>query len=711
MQGLRGAAQEKHMSYHKVEIEFNGKPLTIETGKMARQADGATVVTYGETKILCTAVSARTMRPGQDFFPLVVNYQEKFYASGKIPGSFFRRERGATERETLICRLIDRPMRPLFPKGYMNETQIMPTVISADCINDPDTLSILAASAAVTVSDIPFAGPIAAVRVGRVEGEFIANPTIEQMEQSDIEIVVAGSRDAIMMVEGEADLVSEDEMLEAVFFGHRSIQPLIDMQEELQAKVGVAKREFAEPEVDAELEAKVTEACEAQIAEAVKIREKQERYAALSANRERVQEMFAADYPEREGEISAIIAGVEKRVVRRMIIQDKIRIDGRDMNTIRPITCEVGILPRAHGSALFTRGETQALVTTTLGTSSDEQRIDNIQGMDFKKFMLHYNFPPFCVGETSMRLFPGRREIGHGMLAERSVSKILPAFDDFPYTIRIVSDILESNGSSSMASVCGASLSLMDAGVPVKKPVAGIAMGLVKEGDEIAVLSDILGDEDHLGDMDFKVTGTEDGIAALQMDIKIDGVTRDIMHTALEQAREGRMHILGKMAETISAAREDLSPYAPRITTVYVKPEQVRTVIGAGGKTVRGIIEATGCGIDIEDDGRINISSADGAAAAEAARLISELTQEAEVGRIYDGTVKKIMDFGAFVEIFSGTDGLVHVSELAKERVRNVTDVLKEGDKVRVKCIGVDRQGKIKLSRKEAVADDAKSDS
>lgn len=696
------------MSYQKVEIDFNGKPLTIETGKMARQADGATVVTYGETKILCTAVSAKTMRPGQDFFPLVVNYQEKFYASGKIPGSFFRRERGATERETLICRLIDRPMRPLFPKGYMNETQIMPTVVSADCINDPDTLAILAASASVSVSDIPFAGPIAAVRVGRVEGEFIANPTIEQMELSDIEIVVAGSRDAIMMVEGEADLVSEDEMLEAVFFGHRSIQPLIEMQEKLQQQVGIAKREFSVPEVDAELEQKVTEVCEAQIVEAVKLQDKQERYAALSANRERVQELLAEEFPEREGEIGSIIASVEKRVVRQMILQDRIRIDGRDMQTIRPISSEVGILPRAHGSALFTRGETQALVTTTLGTASDEQRIDNIQGMDFKKFMLHYNFPPFCVGETSMRLFPGRREIGHGMLAERSVSKVLPAFDDFPYTIRIVSDILESNGSSSMASVCGASLSLMDAGVPVKNPVAGIAMGLVKEGDDIAVLSDILGDEDHLGDMDFKVTGTEEGIAALQMDIKIDGVTRDIMHTALEQAREGRLHILGKMAEAISKSRDDLSPYAPRITTVFVKPEQVRTIIGAGGKTVRGIIEATGCGIDIEDDGRINISSADGAAAAEAARMISELTQEAEVGKIYEGTVKKIMDFGAFVEIFAGTDGLVHVSELAKERVRNVTDVLNEGDAVRVKCIGVDRQGKIKLSRKEALADDGK---
>lgn len=696
------------MSYQKVEIEFNGKPLSIETGKMARQADGATVVTYGETKILCTAVSAKTMRPGQDFFPLVVNYQEKFYASGKIPGSFFRRERGATERETLICRLIDRPMRPLFPKGYMNETQIMPTVVSADCINDPDTLSILAASASVSVSDIPFAGPIAAVRVGRVEGEFIANPTIEQMEESDIEIVVAGSRDAIMMVEGEADLVSEDEMLEAVFFGHRSIQPLIEMQEKLQQQVGITKRDFSVPEVDTELEQKVTEVCETQIVEAVKLQDKQERYAALSANRERVQELLAEEFPEREGEIGSIIASVEKRVVRQMILQDRIRIDGRDMQTIRPITSEVGILPRAHGSALFTRGETQALVTTTLGTASDEQRIDNIQGMDFKKFMLHYNFPPFCVGETSMRLFPGRREIGHGMLAERSVSKVLPAFDDFPYTIRIVSDILESNGSSSMASVCGASLSLMDAGVPVKNPVAGIAMGLVKEGDDIAVLSDILGDEDHLGDMDFKVTGTEEGIAALQMDIKIDGVTRDIMHTALEQAREGRLHILEKMAEAISESRDDLSPYAPRITTVYVKPEQVRTIIGAGGKTVRGIIEATGCGIDIEDDGRINISSADGAAAAEAARMISELTQEAEVGKIYDGTVKKIMDFGAFVEIFAGTDGLVHISELAKERVRNVTDVLNEGDSVRVKCIGVDRQGKIKLSRKEVLADEAK---
>ncbi|MBN2645326.1 MAG: polyribonucleotide nucleotidyltransferase [Desulfuromonadaceae bacterium] len=691
------------MSYQKIEVDFNGQPLTIETGKMARQADGATVVTYGETKILCTVVSAKTMREGQDFFPLTVNYQEKFYASGKIPGSFFRRERGSSERETLICRLIDRPMRPLFPKGYLYETQIIPTVISADCVNDPDTLSVLAASAAVTVSDIPFAGPIAAVRVGRVEGAFVANPTLEQMKQSDVDIVVAGSRDAIMMVEGEADLISEDEMLEAVFFGHESIQPLITMQEQLQQQVGVVKREFSLPAIDAELEEKVVAAGEAGVRAAVSIRTKQERYAAMKENRAQVQQQLAESFPERGGEIDTIMSKIEKRVVRRMIIEDGVRIDGRDMKTVRPISCEVGLLPRAHGSALFTRGETQALVTATLGTASDEQRMDNIQGMEFKKFMLHYNFPPFSVGETSMRLFPGRREIGHGMLAERSATKIMPTFDAFPYTIRIVSDILESNGSSSMASVCGASMALMDAGVPVKQPVAGIAMGLIKEGDDVAVLSDILGDEDHLGDMDFKVTGTCDGVAALQMDIKIGGVTRDIMHKALAQAREGRLHILEKMAEAISVSREDLSPYAPRITTVYVKPDQVRTVIGSGGKTVRGIIEATGCGIDIEDDGRINVSSADGAAAKLAVRMIRELTQEAEVGKLYNGTVKKVMDFGAFVEIFAGTDGLVHISELAEERVRNVTDVLNEGDKVLVKCIGVDRQGKIKLSRKEAL--------
>jgi polyribonucleotide nucleotidyltransferase len=691
------------MAYHKVEVEFNGQPLTIETGKMARQADGAVVVTYGETKVMCTVVSARKMREGQDFFPLTVNYQEKFFASGKIPGSFFRRERGTNERETLICRLIDRPMRPLFPKGYMFETQLMPTVISADLINDPDTLAMVAASACVEVSDIPFEGPIAAVRVGRVDGQLVANPTLEQQAASDLAIVVAGSRDAVMMVEGESKFLSEQEMLDAIFFGHESLQPLIEVQSELAKLVGVEKRPFAVAVVDEALKTRVTEVAEAKVLEAVQIRTKQERYAALADNRAAVQELLAAECAGREDEIATILGSVEKRVVRQMVTRDRVRIDGRDMSTIRPISCEVGLLPRVHGSALFTRGETQALVTTTLGTKTDEQRMDNIQGMEFKNFMLHYNFPPFCVGETSMRLFPGRREIGHGMLAERSAAQILPKHEDFPYTIRIVSDVLESNGSSSMASVCGASMALMDAGVPVTEPIAGIAMGLIKEGDDIAILSDILGDEDHLGDMDFKVTGSVKGITALQMDIKISGVTKQIMEQALEQAREGRNHILGEMAKAIEAPRGELSPYAPRITSIKVKTDQVRTVIGSGGKNVRGIIEATGCAIDIHDDGTINIASSDGEAAKAAIKMIRDLTQEAEVGKLYEGTVRKIMEFGAFVEIYPGTDGLVHVSELDKERVRNVTDVLNEGDKVLVKCIGVDRQGKIKLSRKEAL--------
>jgi polyribonucleotide nucleotidyltransferase len=585
----------------------------------------------------------------------------------------------------------------------MFETQLMPTVISADLINDPDTLAMVAASACVEVSDIPFEGPIAAVRVGRVDGQLVANPTLEQQAASDLAIVVAGSRDAVMMVEGESKFLSEQEMLDAIFFGHESLQPLIEVQSELAKLVGVEKRPFAVAVVDEALKTRVTEVAEAKVLEAVQIRTKQERYAALADNRAAVQELLAAECAGREDEIATILGSVEKRVVRQMVTRDRVRIDGRDMSTIRPISCEVGLLPRVHGSALFTRGETQALVTTTLGTKTDEQRMDNIQGMEFKNFMLHYNFPPFCVGETSMRLFPGRREIGHGMLAERSAAQILPKHEDFPYTIRIVSDVLESNGSSSMASVCGASMALMDAGVPVTEPIAGIAMGLIKEGDDIAILSDILGDEDHLGDMDFKVTGSVKGITALQMDIKISGVTKQIMEQALEQAREGRNHILGEMAKAIEAPRGELSPYAPRITSIKVKTDQVRTVIGSGGKNVRGIIEATGCAIDIHDDGTINIASSDGEAAKAAIKMIRDLTQEAEVGKLYEGTVKKIMEFGAFVEIYPGTDGLVHVSELDKERVRNVTDVLNEGDKVLVKCIGVDRQGKIKLSRKEAL--------
>ncbi|OEU49339.1 MAG: polyribonucleotide nucleotidyltransferase [Desulfuromonadales bacterium C00003096] len=691
------------MAYQKVEIEFNGQPLTIETGKMARQADGATVITYGGTKILCTAVSGKKMKEGQAFFPLVVNYQEKFYAGGKIPGSFFRRERGSTERETLICRLIDRPLRPLFPKGYMFETQIMPTVISVDLENDPDTLALVGCSAALEISDIPFDGPIASVRVARVEGQLIANPNFEQREASDLDLTVAGSREAVIMVEGEADFLSEDEILEAIFFGHEAMQPLIEVQSELRKIAGKEKREFSVPEPDQALAAKVATLAEARLLEAVKIRSKQERYAAVGVIKEEIVAELVDEEASNKEEISETLSALQKRVVRQMIIRDQIRIDGRDFNTVRPINSEVGLLPRAHGSALFTRGETQALVAVALGTSKDEQRMDNVQSMDFKKFMLHYNFPPFCVGETSMRLFPGRREIGHGMLAERSVSKILPVHDDFPYTIRVVSETLESNGSSSMASVCGATLALMDAGVPVTKAVAGIAMGLIKEGDDVAVLSDILGDEDHLGDMDFKVTGAAEGVTALQMDIKIGGVNKAIMKQALEQAREGRIHILGKMAEAISVPREELSPYAPRITTIQVKPDQVRTVIGSGGKNVRGIIEATGCAIDIEDDGRINIASADGDACKMAIKMIRDLTQEAEKGKLYMGTVRKIMEFGAFVEIFPGTDGLVHISELDKERVRNVTDILKEGDQVLVKCLDIDRQGKIKLSRKEAL--------
>jgi len=698
------------MAYHKVEVPFNGQPLTIETGKMARQADGATVITYGETKVLCTAVSARTMREGQDFFPLTVNYQEKFYAAGKIPGSFFRRERGSTERETLICRLIDRPMRPLFPKGYLFETQIMPTVVSADCVNDPDTLAMVAASAAVMVSDIPFEGPIAAVRVGRVDGKLIANPTLPQIEESELNIVVSGSREAVMMVEGEADLISEKEMLEAIFFGHESLQPLLDVQLELQKLVGVEKRPFEVAEVDANLEAKVTQLAEQRLADANRIQTKQERYATVDLIKAEVKEALSEEFPERGGEISSILGSIAKRVVRQMVTREKVRIDGRDTKTVRPITCETGVLPRAHGSALFTRGETQALVALALGTKQDEQRMDNIQGMEFKNFLLHYNFPPFCVGETSMRLFPGRREIGHGMLAERSVAAVLPDHDDFPYTIRLVSDILESNGSSSMASVCGSSLALMDGGAPIKEAVAGIAMGLIKEGDDVAILSDILGDEDHLGDMDFKVTGTRDGVAALQMDIKITGVNREIMEQALEQAREGRIHILDKMAEAIATSREELSPYAPRITSINVKPDQVRVVIGPGGKNIRGIIDATGCQIDIDDDGKVNIFSTDGESAKKAIKMVRDLTEEPEVGKLYQGTVKKIMEFGAFVEILPGTDGLVHISELDKERVKAVTDILKEGDEVLVKCIAIDRQGKIKLSRKEALGQTAPQD-
>lgn len=691
------------MTKHTVQAVIQGKTLSIETGWLAKQANGAVVVRSGDTVVLVTAVAAKNVREGQDFFPLTVNYQEKAYAGGKIPGGFFKREGRPSESETLVCRLIDRPIRPLFPENFLNETQIMATVVSADQDSDPAMLSIVGASAALEISDIPFLGPIAGVKVGRVDGKFICNPSAEELEKSDIEIVVAGSKDAVIMVEGGANVVSEQDMLDAVYFGHEAMQPLLKAQEELRGLAGVPKREVVAPTVDEALKTRVAELARGKVKEAVRIKTKAERRDQLAAIKEEVLAALLPEYEERTAEIAAFLGDLEYEIVREHIVKDGERIDGRDTRTVRKITPEVGLLPRAHGSALFTRGETQALVAATLGTSSDEQRVDSLYGESRKRFLLHYNFPPFCVGETSMRLSPARREIGHGMLAQRALTAVLPHYDDFPYTIRIVSDTLESNGSSSMATVCGGSLSMMDAGIPIKAPVAGIAMGLIKEGEDVSILTDILGDEDHLGDMDFKVAGTADGVTALQMDIKITGVTRDIMKKALEQAREGRLHILEKMAETIAEPRKEMSPFAPRITTIYVKTDKIRDVIGSGGKNIRGITEATGVTIDIEDSGKINIASHDMAACELAIKMIRDLTAEAEEGKLYMGTVRKVMDFGAFVEIFPGTDGLVHISELDTERVKNVSDVLREGDKVLVKCIGIDKQGKIKLSRKEAL--------
>ena len=694
---------------HTVTLQFSGRELTISTGKMAKQASGAVVVKSGDTVVLVTAVATKTAKEGQDFFPLTVNYQEKAYAGGKIPGSFFKREGRPSDNETLTCRLIDRPIRPLFPEYFLNDTQIMATVMSADEDNDPAILAMVGASAALEVSDIPFLGPIAGVKVGRVDGQFVANPTVAQQEKSDIEIVVAASRDAVIMVEGSAANVPEEVMLEAIFFGKDAIQPILDAQEELKRLAGVPLRELTPPVVDEVLRARVKDLAYAGIKEAVRIKAKTERHNRIHEITEATlttiaeEDAVAENYARNDKAIKGFLGDLEYELVREHILKDGERIDGRDTKTIRPITTEVGLLPRAHGSALFTRGETQAIVAATLGTSVDEQRIDSLYRETRKKFFLHYNFPPFSVGETSFRLAPGRREIGHGMLAERALERVLPKHDDFPYTIRIVSDILESNGSSSMASVCGGSMAMMDAGVPLSAPVAGIAMGLIKEGDDVAIISDILGDEDHLGDMDFKVAGTAEGVTALQMDIKIAGVSKAIMKQALEQAREGRLHILGEMAKTLGTSRPELSTYAPRITTIWIKPDKIRDVIGTGGKNIRGITEATGVSIDIDDSGKINIASVDKAACDLAIKMIRDLTAEAEEGKLYMGTVKKIMDFGAFVEIFPGTDGLVHISELDTQRVKSVTDILKEGDQVLVKCIGIDKQGKIKLSRKEAL--------
>ena len=687
----------------KIELDFHGRPLAIEVGRVAKQADGAAWVRYGETVVLVTAVAVREVKLDTDFFPLTVDYQEKTFAAGKIPGGFFKREGRPSEKEILTCRLIDRSIRPLFADGLRCETQVIATVLSADRENDPDVVAMLGASAALHVSDIPFNGPLAGVRIGRIDGKWVINPTQTQLQESDTDIFLSGSKDAIVMVEGGATMVPEEEILEALFAGHEAIQPLLEIQEQLRRELGKVKRQVPLAELDAGVVRRVDELALAKLQQAIEIPEKLERYKRLAEVKSEVVTQAAAEFPGKEKQIKAAFDELKRKCFRGLVIQRERRIDGRGLKDIRPITCEVEVLPRTHGSALFTRGETQALVVATLGTASDEQRVDALLGEHYKKFMLHYNFPPFSVGEAKFLRGPGRREIGHGNLAERALVPVLPSEDSFPYTIRIVSEILESNGSTSMATVCGGSLALMDAGVPVLAPVAGIAMGLIKEGEHVRVLSDILGDEDHLGDMDFKVAGTPDGVTSLQMDIKISGVNRDIMRQALHQAREGRLHILGIMNETLATARTAVSGHAPRIITLKVKPEKIREIIGPGGKVIRGIIEATGVKIDVEDDGTVTIASSDEVAARKAIEMVQRIAAEAEIGKIYKGTVRKIVEFGAFVEILPGTDGLVHISQLAPERVRKVTDVLKEGDEVMVKVLDIDRQGKIRLSRKEAL--------
>ncbi|MBN2231883.1 MAG: polyribonucleotide nucleotidyltransferase [Deltaproteobacteria bacterium] len=684
------------------EIEVGRSNVVMETGKLAKQASGAILITAGETKVLVTAVAERTGREGIDFFPLTVDYQEKAFAAGKIPGGFFKREGRPSDRETLTSRLIDRPIRPLFPKGFTCETQVIATVLSADGRNDSAILALTGASAALMISDVPFHGPIAGVRVSRIRGELVCNPLLDELSESDMDIVMACSRDAVVMVEGGGREVSEEVVLEALARGHEAAIPFLDAQEEMARRVGRVKREVVAPELELQVVAAVNEIFADRFTAGLDIADKLERRDYFSDLKAEI----AAWLDEREiprGDLGEVFGKRLGAAIRRQIHEQGRRIAGRRVDEVRQISSEAGLLPRAHGSALFTRGETQALVAATLGTSSDEQKIDSLLGESYKRFMLHYNFPPFSVGEARFLRGPGRREIGHGALAERSLTPVLPPAEKFPYTIRIVSDILESNGSSSMATVCGGTLALMDAGVPISAPVAGIAMGLVKEGDDFIVLSDILGDEDHVGDMDFKVAGTRQGITAIQMDIKIAGLSREIMARALDQARRGRLEILDRMAETLEQPRSDISTYAPRIISINVHPDKIRDVIGPGGKHVKAIVEKTGAKIDIEDSGEIKIASSDEEAAQMAIAMIRDLTQEAEVGKVYLGKVVKIMDFGAFVEIFPGTDGLVHISQIAHERIRDVRDVLSEGEEVMVKVIEVDRQGKIKLSRKDAL--------
>ena len=688
---------------HKLQINFGGRPFSIETGKMAKQANGSVMVQYGETVVLVTAVTSEKKREGLDFIPLTVNYLEMTYAAGRIPGGFFKREGRPSDRETLISRFIDRPLRPLFPKGFQNEIQIIATVLSADQDNDPSILGMIGASSALSVSDIPFDGPIAGAKVGRIDGEFILNPTHEELELSDIDLFVAGSEDAIIMVEGSAKEVKEEEILEAILFGHQSLKPVIALQKQMKSALGVTPREFELRKPEETLYEKINAIAQDRLQETFGITEKGKRKAQLEETLQLTfRELGVEDEPSQKM-VETAFEETYRKLVRKLILEKKQRVDGRMLSEIRPITCEVGILPRTHGSALFTRGETQVLAVVTFGTSEDEQKINSLTGETYKSFMLHYNFPPFSTGEVSPLRSPSRREIGHGALAERAILPILPSNENFPYTIRIVSEVLESNGSSSMATVCGSSLSLMDAGVPIKAPVAGIAMGLILEDGRMAVLSDILGDEDHLGDMDFKVAGTAEGVTAIQMDIKIRGISKEIMREVLNQAREGRCYILTKMNETISEPRKDLSRHAPRIVSLQVKQEKIRDVIGPGGKNIRAIIDQTGVKVDVEDSGQVKLASPNYEAIEKAIYMIKRLTQEVEVGALYTGKVVRILGFGAIVELFPGTDGLIHISQLAEGHVKEVTDVLKEGDEVFVKVIDIDPQGRIRLSRKAAL--------
>jgi polyribonucleotide nucleotidyltransferase len=687
---------------NRVELDWGGRKLVLETGKVARQADGAVVATYGESTVLATVVAAKTPREGVDFLPLTVDYQEKFYAAGRIPGGYFKREGRPTEKETLVSRLIDRPVRPLFVDGWRNETQVIVTTLSHDMENDPDMLAMVAASAALTLSGVPFMGPIGAARVGFINGEYVLNPMIDEMPESHLDLVVAGTTDAVLMVESEARELPEEVMLGAVMFGHRHFQPVIQAIIQLAEKAAKEPRELVTVD-NADLEKEMLGLVENDLRTAYAISAKQERYAAVAAIKDKVMAHFFPEGGEPKYEklrVAGVFKELEAKIVRWNILDTSRRIDGRDLKTVRPIIAEAGVLPRTHGSALFTRGETQALVVTTLGTAEDEQWIDALSGTYKEHFLLHYNFPPYSVGETGRLGGTKRREIGHGKLAWRAIHPVLPAHHEFPYTIRVVSEVTESNGSSSMATVCGTSLSLMDAGVPLKRPTAGIAMGLILEGEKFAVLSDILGDEDHLGDMDFKVAGTEIGITSLQMDIKIAGITEQIMKIALGQAKDGRIHILGEMAKALTAARAELGEHAPRIETLKIPTDKIREVIGTGGKVIREIVEKTGAKINVEDDGTVKVASANAESIRAAIKWIKSIASDPEVGVIYDGTVVKVMDFGAFVNFFGAKDGLVHISQLAQGRVQKTSDVVKEGDKVKVKLLGLDDRGKVRLSMK-----------